>query len=322
MLKKWLPVSFTALCVIALGILPAITSQTSYLDILFLVFLFVILAQSWNILGGYTGQVSLGHAAFFGTGALVTRLLWLHGMQFCFAFVLGGLAAVALGAIIGLPALRLKGIYFSIGTLGLAMILQIVIGNTFPDVSFLKGTQMAGYSLISRYYLALGIAVLVCVVVFFLMRSKMGLGMLAVREDEVAASSSGISVFKHKLLALGLSSLFAGLAGGIYAFYYTSYYYYAPFALDWSFNPVLIAFIGGVGSISGPVIGAFVFQILSQIFALKLGNVHVMIFGAIFVVTVLLLPGGLYELGGMVRRMFSRAGKVKETRRFKEIFKI
>ncbi len=312
MLKRWLTISIIALIAIGLGIFPLVTEQTHYLDILFLVFLFVILAQSWNILGGYTGQVSLGHAAFFGVGALCTRLLWQHGTSFIFAFLVGGLAAVALAAIIGVPALRLKGIYFSIGTLGLAMIMEVVVENNFPNVSFMSGRQMADFSLESRYYLALGVAVVSCLVVYLLMRSKIGLGMLTVREDEIAASSSGINVFRHKLIALALSSLFAGFAGAVYAYYYSSYYYYAAFGLDWSFVPVLIAFIGGVGTIAGPVIGAAVYQILSQIFALKLGEVHVIIFGAIFVITVLLLPGGLVELGGKIRRLFVRKDKSKE----------
>lgn len=309
--KKRITFSVLIAIIIALVILPLVITQTNVVDLLVLVFLYIILAQSWNILGGYTGQISLGHAAFFGVGALCARLLWQSGTPFYLAFLAGGLSAVVLAAIIGLPALRLKGIIFSIGTLGLAMIMRVTIGNVLPTVSFMSASQLASYSLVPRYYLALAIAVLVCLTVHFLMNSKLGLGMLTVREDEGAAASSGINVFRHKITALLLSSLLAGIAGSIFAYYYVSYYYFVPFELDWSFNPVLVTFVGGVGTIIGPVIGAVIFVVLRQIFSMTLGDVHVMIFGAIFIITVLLLPGGLYEVGGKIRRLFTRTGKAK-----------
>lgn len=312
MFKKWITFSVLAVIIIILVILPLVINRTDVLDLLLLVFLYITLAQSWNILGGYTGQISLGHAAFFGIGALCVRILWQTGIPFYLAFPAGGLSAVVLAAIIGLPALRLKGIYFAIGTLGLAMIMRITVGNVLPTVSFMSASQLANYSLVPRYYVALAIAFLVCLTVYLLMNSKLGLGMLTVREDEGAAASSGINVFKHKVIALALSSLFAGMAGSIYAYYYTSYYYFAPFELDWAFNPVLVAFIGGVGTIVGPVIGAVIFVVLQRVFSLTLGNVHVMIFGAIFIVTVLLLPGGLYEVAGKIRGLLTRTSKAKE----------
>ena len=310
--KKWASPSTLGLIIIILMILPWVTKRTDIMDILLMVFMYIILTQSWNILGGYTGQISLGHAAFFGIGALCARMLWQSGTPFYLAFLAGGLAAVVLAAIIGLPALRLKGIYFSIGTLGLTMITRITIGNVFPNVSFLSAKQLANYAIMPRYYMALACAVAVCLAVYFLMRSKLGLGMLTVREDESAAASSGINVFKHKVLALMLSSLFAGIAGSIYAYYYASYYYYAPFDLDYAFNPVLVAFIGGVGTIIGPIIGSVIFVVLQRIFSLTLGQVHVLIFGALFILTVLLLPGGLVELVGKIRRLLTHTRKTKD----------
>jgi branched-chain amino acid transport system permease protein len=303
-LKKIAAFSSIGLVIIILGIIPIIINRTDILDIFFLVFLYVCLTQSWNLLGGYTGQISLGHAAFFGIGALCTRMLWETGTPFIIALIAGGMAAVMLSIIIGLPALRLKGIYFSIGTLGLAIITRVTVGNIFPTVSFMSANQLATYSMNSRYYLALALAVIICAVVYLLLNSKLGLGMLTVREDENAAASSGINVFKHKVIALIISSLFAGLAGGIYAYYYASYYYYAPFELDWAFNPVLVTFIGGVGTIIGPIIGSVIFVVLQHIFSITLGQVHVIIFGSLFVIIVLLLPGGLYEAAEKVRRLF------------------
>ncbi len=310
-IKKWTKFTVLGLIIIALIILPSVIDRTDIIDLLLLVFLYITLTQSWNLLGGYTGQISLGHCAFFGIGALCTRMLWETGTPFYLAFPAGGLAAVILAVIIGLPALRLKGIYFSIGTLGLAIIAKVTVGNILPTVSFMSASQLASYSMTPRYYLALALAVVVCLTIYLLLNSKLGLGMLTVREDESAAASSGINVFKHKVIALVVSSLFAGLAGGVYAYYYASYYYFATFDLDWAFNPVLVTFIGGVGTIPGPIIGSVIFVVLQKYFSIYLGNVHVIIFGALFVIIVLLLPGGLYEAAGKVRRLFSRIGKTK-----------
>jgi len=301
-MKKFL----TAGAIVALLlVLPLISKRTDVLDLVLLFFLFSTLAQSWNILGGYTGQVSLGHAAFFGMGALVTRLLWEAGIPFALAFIPGGIAALILSAIIGLPALRLKGIYFAIGTLGLAMISRIMVGNILPTVSFMPAKQLATYSLVPRYYVGLLLAVIINLVVFFLMNSKKGLGMLTVREDEEAAAAVGIDVFRHKVLALALSSFFAGLAGSMYAYYYASYYYYVPFELGWCFDPLLIAFIGGVGTLTGPIIGTIIFVVLREVFTLTLGEAHIIIFGVIFILIVFILPGGLIEAAGRGRRFLS-----------------
>jgi branched-chain amino acid transport system permease protein len=272
----------------------------------FLFFLYLTLAQSWNIIGGYAGQVSLGHAAFFGIGVITTRLLVEFGVNFVFAFLAGGLGALVLSAIIGLPALRLRGIYFAIGTLGLALIMKITIENILPGVSFMPAKQLAAYSLIPRYYFALTLAAGSVGLVNLIGNSKMGLAMLTVRENEDAASASGINVFAYKVLALGISSMFAGFAGGLYSYYYSSFYYHIPFHLSWCFDPLLISFIGGVGTVMGPIVGSLLFVVLRQIFALTMGEAHVIIFGSIFILIVLLLPGGLVDTVNKFREISSR----------------
>src|SRR5207248_692869 len=116
------------------------------------------LGQSWNILGGFAGQINLGHAAFFGTGALVARSLWLNGLPFGAAFLVGGLTAAACALVIGVPTFRLRGIYFSIGTLAMAEAVRITVGNALPGLTALPTELLVGYDLASRYYLALGLA--------------------------------------------------------------------------------------------------------------------------------------------------------------------
>lgn len=291
----------------AFAAVPLITSRDDLLNLGVQIFLAVVLAQSWNLLGGYAGQITLGHAAFFGLGALVTRTLWVRGTPLLLALVAGALMATLLGLIIGGPAFRLRGAYFAIGTLGLAEIMRITVGNLLPEISTIPASALASYRLIPRYYLGLGLAVVCVGLVALLVRSRLGLGMQAVREDEEAAEASGVGAFRHKLLALAVSTSLAGLAGGFFAYYHVSYYPQHAFSPSWTFDAVLIAFIGGVGTLHGPVLGALFYVVLKEWLAVRLVDVHLLIFGLLFIVVVLLLPGGLVEAWARARRLFSRS---------------
>jgi branched-chain amino acid transport system permease protein len=293
---------------ILLALVPLLTKRNDVINLMILIFLYISLAQSWNILAGYAGQVSLGHAAFFGLGAIATRFLWVWGYPFFLAFLTGGVVAVAFAMIIGHPALRLKGIYFAIGTLGLSQILKITIGNILPTVADLPGDYIATYSLIPRYYLFLILAVIMVVVVHRISHSKLGLGMVAVREDEEAAKASGVNAFRQKIIALAISTFFVGLAGGAFAFYHVSYYHDLPFSPTWTFDALLITFVGGVGTLVGPIIGSFFYAIFKELFVRTFPELHVFIFGILFILVVLLLPGGLVEVAGRVRRLLTAKG--------------
>ncbi len=288
-----------------LALVPLLTKRNDFINILILIFLYICLAQSWNILAGYAGQVSLGHAAFFGLGAITARFLWVWGYPFFLAFLIGGVVAVAFALIIGHPALRLKGIYFAIGTLGLGQILKITVGNVLPTVADLPENYIAAYSLIPRYYLFLILAVIIAAVVYWISQSKLGLGMVAVREDEEAAKASGVNTFRQKMIALVISTFFAGLAGGAFSFYQVSYYYDLPFSPAWTFDALLITFVGGVGTIIGPIIGAFFYTIFKELFARTFPEMHVFVFGILFILVVLLLPGGLVEMTSKIRRLLA-----------------
>lgn len=291
-----------AVALLAAAAFPLLTDRQDVLNLLFLVFLYVILGQSWNLLGGFAGQVNLGHAAFFGTGAMVTRQLWLGGQPLPLALLIGALAATAFGLIVGVPTLRLRGVYFSMGTLAVAEALRITIGNAMPLVSALPAELLAGYDLKQRYYLALGLAAAAVAVVALLLRSRFSLGILAVREDEEAAQATGVDAFRHKLLAVALSSFLAGLAGGAFAFHEVSFYPEAAFNPAWTFDAVLIVFVGGVGTLVGPLVGALFFILVREQLAVTLVQVHQVIFGALFILIVLVLPGGLVDLWGRLRR--------------------
>jgi branched-chain amino acid transport system permease protein len=289
-----------------LAFLPLVVRREDVLNFVFLVLLFIALAESWNIVAGYAGQVNLGHAAFFGIGALVARTLWFAGTPLAVAMAAGAAAAVVAGLAIGVAAFRLRGAYFAIGTLALGEILRITIGNVLPEISTLPAATIATYRLTVRYYVALGLAAASVIVVAALAASRFGLGMQAVREDEDAAEASGVSALGLKTFALAVSTALAGLAGGLFAYYHVSYYPQHAFGPHWTFDAVLITFIGGVGTLQGPVLGAIFYVLLKEYLALRWVDFHVLIFGVLFVVIVLLLPGGLVEAASRMRSLVRR----------------
>jgi branched-chain amino acid transport system permease protein len=222
------------------------------------------------------------------------------------AFIAGGVVA-ALGAlIIGAPALRLKGIYFSVGTLALAEALRLTVSTALPRISRLPGPMLREYDRTPRYLLALAVLAIIVATVYWLRRSKLGLGMMAGREDEEAAKSIGVDVFRHTLLAFVLSAFFAGLAGGAFAFFHPSYYHSLTFGPEWTFDALLVTFVGGIGTLAGPLIGAVFFVLISDILAANLVNIHLVIFGALFIFVVLVLPGGIIEVVERANRRFIR----------------
>jgi branched-chain amino acid transport system permease protein len=183
-------------------------------------------------------------------------------------------------------------------------------------ITSLPAAQLATYSITSRYYLFLAFTLLTIGTAYLLVNSRFGLGMMAVREEEDAAESLGVSALGHKLLALGVSSFLAGLVGGAFAFYHVGYYPQLPFGPLWSFDTVTIVFIGGTGTIIGPVVGGVFFVLLKELLSLKLagiellgmelGEIHPAIFGTLFVLVVLFLPGGLVEAWSKTRDAFAR----------------
>lgn len=302
-----------SLLVILLASLPFITERDNLINLVILIFLYIILASSWNILGGYTGQTNLGHAAFFGLGSLVTRLLWTSGFPLLGSLLAGGSIAVLFALLIGVPAFKLKGVYFAIGTLALAQILNITVGNVFPSLSAIPVDDLVTYQLLPRYFLFFTITIFTIASTYLLVKSRLGLGIMSIREDEDAAESLGVSALRHKLLALALSAFFAGLAGGAFAYYHVSYYLQFPFTPIWSFDALTMVYIGGQGTIIGPVIGAVFFVLLREYLALNLGEYHLIVFGVLFILVVLFLPGGIVEAWERIKEFTRNRSKREKT---------
>jgi len=290
------------LVVLALLVLPLVTDDDNILTLLLLTFLMAGLASSWNILGGYTGQVNLGHAAFFGIGSLITRQMWLNGWPFVVSLVGGCVVAALAAAIIGLPAFRLKGTYFAIGTLAMAEALRITIGNILPTVTNLPTEVIRNYELAPRYYLMLTAVLLIVAITLYLNNSKLGLGMMAVREDEDAARAVGVNVLRIKMIAFVMSAFLAGMIGGAYACYFVSYYPNFTFGPLFSFDAITVLYVGGVGTVVGPLVGSVFFVILRDVLVKNLQGIHQLVFGILFIVVVLLLPGGLIEAWDKIQK--------------------
>jgi len=290
--KFWIPV-----CVVGVSAsVPLLTKSEYFINLLVMLFVYVILSQSWNLQGGFNGQISLGHSAFFGIGALVTRMLWMSKLPILVAVIGGGLSSILLAGIVGIPCLRMRRGYFPIGTLGLAIIAQITVGNILPVPGSLPSEYIVGYSLSSRYYLALFVAILSILIVYSVVRSRTGWALVAIRDDEEAAEAVGIKTFRFKVKALLISAFLSGLGGGVFAYHQVSYYYQSPFELSWSFLPTLTTFIGGLGTILGPILGSVCFLALNELFAFTLGEIHLVIFGFTFIMIVLFFPGGLMSI--------------------------
>lgn len=260
------------------------------------------LAVSWNILGGFAGQISLGHAAFFGLGALITRELWLGGTAFALAVAVAVVVTAAGAALVGVPMLRFRDIYFAIGTLALGVAVFITAGNLWPGISSLPADALRAYEFTGPYIFALGVLVLTVAVSWWLKHSKLGLGMMTVREDEEAAKATGVNAFAHKMAAFVISAALAALAGSAFAFFSVSYYPNFAFSVIWTFEAILVVFIGGIGTIAGPLLGSVFFIVGRDLMPTDVDEFQVVFFGLLFIFVVLLLPGGLSEAAGRLVR--------------------
>lgn len=295
----------SGIIILLLVLFPPLAGTEHTLNLFISLFIVLILAQSWNMLAGYAGQVSLGNAAFFGIGTLSFHFLaWRGGVPVYLALPAGGISAVILASVIGIPALRLKGAYFAIGTLALAEVLRITVGNVFPQTIYIPTDHINTYSLLSRYYLGLLLVLITQGVAYCMINSKIGLALRAIRDDDEAADMSGVNLFRYKFLALVYSSFFSGVAGGLFAYYQISILPTSLFSPQWTFEPLMAASIGGAGTLLGPVIGSVFLILVMELFALTVGKAYLIIFGAIFVAVVLFFPSGLTEVAKRIRKTF------------------
>lgn len=283
--------------------LPIFTVQPHVLRIFTLAALFSIFASSWDLLAGFAGQVNLGHALFFGVAAYSTAMFSIYvGLPRWLTIPLGAICAVLVGLIAGLPALRLRGFYLSLVSLGLPVILLGII-YVFPNFT---GGEMGLYGLdrlssspVYDYYLVIVIMIGSLVAMWKLTdaRSKIirvGVILHAIREDEITARASGIDTVRYKLLAFAISGFFSGIAGGIYAYYLRIA---GPSTLDLflSFEAIIWTIFGGITTIYGPVVGVFILYPLVEFFRLYTwgDQFRFIVLALILIITLNFMPEGI-----------------------------
>ena len=294
----------------ALYTLPLVLPLTTYQhNLLSLVFMFVAAALAWNWLGGYVGQVSFGHAAMFGLGGFVAaRLVLTVGLPFTLAWLVGGLVAGAFALAWGHPTLRLRGPYFSIATIGVGEATRLVLtywegftggssGVSLPIVPGLK------YSL---YWYGLYLVAIVVAVSYAIRRSRLGLGLLAIKADVDAAADVGVAATFYQDVILFLSGAVMGVAGGFYASYFSFIEPADMLGFDRSISFVLMAVIGGIGTVMGPVLGAIVFVIIQQLLLASYPQLYLGLYGALLVLVILFEPLGLSGLMLRLQRLARR----------------
>ena len=286
-----------AVPVIALGLLlvgPAFVGDYG-LTLGFSLCIYAAMAQAWNLIGGYGGQFSLGHGLFVGAGAYAVGVLLVHTqLPVAIALPLGGAVAGAVAAVSALPLLRLRAAYFSVGSLGVALAgLSWMINWRYTGAT--GGLYLPGGPLpdpLTLYYLAVALLVLTTATVGLLVRSRFGLRLMAVRDDEDAAAELGVNGFTVKLVALTISAFFTGLAGTLVALQKISLEPYSAFSITWAVNMIVMCVVGGLSTLAGPIVGALVIFGLQQLL-LDFQTLSTLLMGILLIAIIRLAPDGL-----------------------------
>jgi branched-chain amino acid transport system permease protein len=334
------PILLFLAAAVALWVFPSFVRKPYVLHMGVMLFLAIIQGQAWNVIGGYTGQYSVGHAAYFGVGAYVTMmLLELNKIPPWWGIWAAVAASLVLSAIIGSITFRLRGPYFVLASISVAEIIRLAglyfKGFTRGAEGFLLseipslhlfGSEILFVGKRPFYFVGLVLAVATIAANWAVQHSKLGYYFQAIREDQDAAHSLGINLALYKNVALGISAAFTALAGGLYAMFVKFIDPNIAFGLDVSVQIVLIAIIGGIGTIIGPVIGAMVLVPLSEILRNPRGlvqigilppdssvvafierylsNAHLLVYGVLVVVVILFAPDGVL---GVIRRVAARS---------------
>lgn len=308
-MKRLLPILCAVLAVIA----PFAGLNSYLMHILILFIMWSVIGMSWNLLGGYCGQVSFGHAAFFGVGAYTAGILYSKaGLSAWWGLPLS-IAAVAVFALfIGAIVLRLRGPYFALATLAVGEVLRVTAENLTDLTNGDVGILIQERTWVEKtwyYYIILAIAVATFYLVKGISKSKLGYYFVAIREDQDAAESLGINTTLHKTIALTLSAVITGLAGA----FYTNYMGYIDpkvvFALhDISIITIMVVMVGGVATYWGPAVGSAVMILLAEIIRSipQLGTAHHTFFGALLIFIIIFLPNGIVGDFNKLKRLVSR----------------
>lgn len=302
--RGYVPVAILAFLVA----LPHLLPNAFYVHVVVMMAIFAVLGAAWNLVGGYAGQLSLGHAAFFGTGAYASTLLVIsYHLSPWLTLWVGGLAALLLSVPVGRICFRLQGPYFAIATIGLAEALRLLVLHYREVTNGAQGLtvpfrgdspwQLQFGSKLPYYYIALVMAALMVVLARRLERSRLGHYLVAIGQDQAAAEAIGIDSARAKARALALSAFVTGVAGVFYAQYTYVIHPDSVFSLGMSVQIALVAIVGGVGTAVGPVLGAVIMELFVQstqiAFAGQYPGLELMVYGALLIAVIRWWPRGV-----------------------------
>ncbi|HLW55160.1 MAG TPA: branched-chain amino acid ABC transporter permease [Candidatus Angelobacter sp.] len=305
--RTWKILSFFAV-VAACSLVPRFAHNDYLIQVFFRIVLFAALGLAWNLVGGYAGQLSLGHAAFFGLGAYGLAIFAARGLPVWAAVLLAAIIAAAFAAIIGQIVFRLRGPYFTLATIAFGEVLRLGAANlqvTGGAIGLSTPALFHGGSVWRLYYLAAVALAAICFLVNYATEhSRPGYYLMAIREDEDTASAVGIDTASYKVRSLVISAFLTALGGAIYG---SAFQYIVPdsvLTLEISVQVAIITMLGGAGTLMGPIVGAVLLLSASEVFKNQFQEGHLLIYGILIVVVVLFLPEGI--VGGL--RQLARRG--------------
>ncbi len=320
----------TLIAVAVVSLLPIVTQSATLRENMFLILMLLVLASSVNIIMGYTGYVNFGHIVFFGLGGYIAfYLMQTFQVHLIIAALIGGLAATIFAYVLGSPVLRLRGAYFALATLGINEAVRTFVNNFEPfggsvgmffNFSVYDAYGGAGNALWFTYYLLAIVAVLTIAASYYIKKSKFGLGLMAIREDQDAAQVLGIDAARYKVLAFAASAFFAGVAGALFFFKNGIIEPNVAFDLQRSIESLVIVMLGGFGTVLGPIIGAVVFELINTtlitapplnlgLITINFGDYHLFITGFLLLLIVLFITSGAV---GLIRQRLPRMGRYLE----------
>jgi branched-chain amino acid transport system permease protein len=288
-------------------LLPSAGLTRNMVSLLFATFVWTITSVAWNLLGGFTGQTSFGFAVFYGLGAYTTGLMINAGRSPYFSFLAGAGVAVLASFLVGLPTFRLRGPYFAIATIGITEAVRVVMSNVkiTGGASGLNIIEHKPFQQVEHYYTALFALALAVIVSVVIAKSRFGLALRAIKLDQDAAADLGVNPYMSKLWVHAIAAALTAIAGGIHARYAV---FIDPgggpggvFAFQTAISILLMPVIGGIGTIWGPVLGGAIFGIVEDQLVVKFPNLHLLMYGVLLILIILLEPDGL---AGILRRLF------------------
>lgn len=324
-MKKYIPLVLITLVAL---LLPLFVTNSYHLNTIVTILLYAYLATAWNIVGGFAGQLSLGHAAFLAIGAYTSTILFSqYGVSPWLGMIVGGILAACIAILIGIPTFRLKGAYYAIATIafatGLMHILTTVKSIGPVQLGAAEGLSVGmkmdatffDFQFISKvpyYYILIAFSVLALVVSWYIDRSKLGFYLTAIREDEEAARALGINVSKIKLTAAGISAFLTAMGGTFYAQYFR---YLEPHFIagsEFSTQMVFLAIVGGIGTVFGPFVGGILLTALAEFVRVSFVDLppgtHLVIYGMAVLLVILYFPKGILE---PILRLFKQSKNMK-----------